>query len=379
MATNALAAAGEQRGQNRQNERFERLEVACVALCAVLERGALEKPADEATCRMLLTTWLEDCDPNEEVAKDAHENDAHEFGAALSVCLYEALRDELRRFDLHQALGRHKERVCVHTAPLHTLRFQQTLDLILSLQIEFAEMYKTDKDGAIVSSVDTETIVIMLLAHLGSSLGHRWREATETLEVVHGVIEAADDGWHSVAPQSAVAALDAVHAMLVASRMLNGAECIQTQPPPPIVFNFHREASLDDFYDVSTAADCPVGAILQYKHRFRYLFHSVSQVVYFHYPAYQRQKQLTLEQLQTTNAPALNLLPLLAQVAIDIPVLAEHSKLGFRTEHQRHQWVWAVVAKRVLLVRSDMKTFCALDLRTLLLHACPGAADKNGE
>jgi hypothetical protein len=344
----------------------------CETLCKAL---ASPGPSDEHTCCVLLDTWLEHLDPNQELCNHKHSNDTHTFGIALSTCLHAALHEELLRFDLQAALDTHAARVCMHSEPLHTLSFQQTQETLLSLQIEFAKLYGQAADGAIVSDVDVQMVLLMLFAQLGAFLGHRWRESSESLQIVQGVLEVDEEGWCRVSPQSATAALDAVHAMLVASRLLAKAECVETaDPPPSLIYNFHREASLDDFYDVSTAADCPVGAILQYKHRFRFLFHSVSQVVYFHYPSYQRRKQLALEELQATNAPHLHLLPLLAQVVADIPIVAEHSGLGLRSTHTRHPWAWAVLAQRVLLVDSDMRVFCARDLRTLLLHANPEAA-----
>ena len=60
------------------------------------------------------------------------------------------------------------------------------------------------------------------------------------------------------------------------------------------LYNYHREASLDDFYKMSQMADTPFGSVSQYKHKFRHLFHSTSQVVYFHYPSYMRRKQVAL-------------------------------------------------------------------------------------
>ena len=349
----------------------------CETLCRAI---ASPTSSDEKTCCVLLDTWLEHLDPNQELCKHKHCNDMHTFGIALSTCLQNALHEELAQFDLQAALDTHATRVCMHTQPLHTLSFQQTLETLLSMQIEFAKLYDQATDGAIACDVDIQMVLLMLFAQLGAFLGHRWRESSESLHVVQGVIEAGEDGWCRVSPQSAAAALDAVHAMLVASRLLAKAECIQTvNPPPSLVHNFHREASLDDFYDVSTAADCPVGAILQYKHRFRFLFHSVSQVVYFHYPSYQRRKQLALEELQNTNAPHLHLLPLLAQVVADMPIVAEHSGLGLRSTHARHPWAWAVLAQRVVLIDSDMRVFCARDLRTLLLLAKPDAEKGDEE
>lgn len=363
----------------------------CKALKTAL---ASEDASDETTCCLLLDTWLEHFDPNQELCKDRHCNDTHIFGIGLSTCMHRALQEELAHFDLKGTLGRHAARVCIYAQPLHLLSFQQTLETLLSLQIEFNKLYsqeterRGDKEngssldtrerakGAITCAVDIEMVLIMLLAHMGSFLGQRWRETGESLEILQGVLERGEDGWCRVSLQSAIGALDAMHAMLVASRLLAKAESIDIDdaPLPPLVYNFHREASLDDFYDISTAADCPVGAILQYKHRFRFLFHSVSQVIYFHYPSYQRRKQLPLVELQADGAPHLNLLPLLAQVVVDMPILAEHSGLGLRTTHARHPWAWAVVAQRVLLIDSDLRVFCACDIRKLLLYAKPEAA-----
>jgi hypothetical protein len=360
--------------ENTQHKVAADIETACAALCTALIRPTR---MHEATCCMLLETWLEYMDPNQELAKHSHVNDAHVFGTALASCLYSALGEELSQFDLHTALGEHAQRICMQQEPLHTHSYQQPLDVVLSLQIEFAKLYTDEPDGAVACEVDVQMVLLMLFAQLGSFLGHRWRDAGESLQLVQGVVEVGEDGWHRVSVQSAVGVLDAMHAMLVASRLIAKAECLHAGEVPPLVYNFHREASLDDFYDLSTAADCPIGAILQYKHRFRYLFHSVSQVVYFHYPSYQRRKQMTLEELQAPNAPAIHLLPLLTQVCVDIPVLAEHSGLGLRSRHAGQPWAWAVVAQRVLLMDDAMRVFCARDLRTLLMHASPDITHRD--
>lgn len=40
----------------------------------------------------------------------------------------------------------------------------------------------------------------------------------------------------------------------------------------PELNKFHHEASLDDFYMISTVMDCPPGSILWHKHTFKDLF-----------------------------------------------------------------------------------------------------------
>jgi hypothetical protein len=94
-------------------------------------------------------------------------------------------------------------------------------------------------------------------------------------------------------------------------------------------------------------ADCVVGTVAQYAHKFSYLFHSISQTVYYNRPSYIRQRQIPLARLlEPTTAQggpkAVNLLALLVELAPDIPVLFEHTGAGHRETHARHRWAWVL-------------------------------------
>jgi hypothetical protein len=69
---------------------------------------------------------------------------------------------------------------------------------------------------------------------------------------------------------------------------------------------------------------------------------------------------------------ALHLLPLLLQTNPDIPVVYEHTGLGIvGGSGSKDAFTWCVFGRFVLLVdrtQRPLKSFCAFDLRTLLLH-----------
>ena len=133
------------------------------------------------------------------------------------------------------------------------------------------------------------------------------------------------------------------------------------------VHGHHKEASNETFFTLSIIADCALGSIVQYAHRFAHLFHSVSQAIYYNYPTYTRQTQLSLSELQRDNTKYVNLLPLLTELRPDIPVLFEHTGAGCRSVHAKHTWSWVLWSHFLLLVDKNMKCYVAADARVLVL------------
>lgn len=149
----------------------------------------------------------------------------------------------------------------------------------------------------------------------------------------------------------------------------------------------HLEASTEDWFTLSMTRDCKVGTVAQYAHKYAYLFHSISQAVYYNYPSYARRKQISAKCLQrawklTTNSEdwqedvpvtqeeieAVNLLPCLMEIAPEIHVLCEHTGAGCEKKH-KNRWTWVLWNKFVMLVGPDFKTYTAHDIRTLLQFA----------
>ena len=365
------------------------IETVCTSLCETLEAEAYS----EKTFWGLTETWTREFDMGVALEKDSILHDGHVFGEALTVYAYHTFAQKLKCFDLQATLDTFASIVCIHDTPLTEMSWQQTQDVIMSLQIEFIKLFVYVPQEGFGAYVDIYTILSMLLAQIGFFASHKWKQTdtprkettnqmSESVQVLHGVVDVDAEGWEHVREESMVFVLDALHSMTNATNLLLSAQDIETcsahMPKAPgegsipnFLFNHHMEASLDDFYDLSMVADCPIGSILQYKHKFRYLFHSVAQVIFFHYPAYARQKQIPLAQLQAANTAHVNVLPLLSQVKTDIPILMEHTGLGTRVKHTATAWSWAVVGPFALLLNRNLEVFCAQDLRILLLYAEP--------
>ena len=129
---------------------------------------------------------------------------------------------------------------------------------------------------------------------------------------------------------------------------------------------------MDACWELAIVADCPIGGITQYKNKFQFLFLSVLQVIYFHYPSYTRRPQRAFADIRAAACPPLHALPLLLEVAFDIPVLYEHTGAGFHPARQ--PYAWCVLGTFVLLLDQHMHAYCACDYQTLLAAAQGGHA-----
>ena len=131
----------------------------------------------------------------------------------------------------------------------------------------------------------------------------------------------------------------------------------------------HREASLDQFYEASMVGDLGPGQIIQYRSKFSHLFHSISQVIFFNHPQYHRQKQIPMEEIVKGGCSAVNVLPLLLQIAPEIPLLYEHTGACCKQVHEGHAFAWVLLSGFILLVDRAGVIWCARDIRSLLLKA----------
>lgn len=107
------------------------------------------------------------------------------------------------------------------------------------------------------------------------------------------------------------------------------AACFELGPAESLTFEVHSHlvtASLDDFYRQSMYFDMPMAAILQYRHEFTGMFHSVTQVMYYNNPAYARRKQKGVDGVVSAESPEY-MLPVMQQIHPNVPVLYEDDPL----------------------------------------------------
>lgn len=322
-------------------------------------------------CSKLLVFWLQNFDRSAQPADDTLFNHMHIVGMALCAVVHNTMTMEPQQYDFITALGHFAPRIALCSVPIREMSWRQLSDVVATLQIEFGTLFEPKARGGFHCCVKIQRLLLELLARLGFYFTHDWKSdhATEgTMEELQGMVHTNEEGWMSICDDQKVQILDAIHCMGSASWFMLSANAV---PDPSSelneLHNYHREASLDEFYTLSELADCPVGAVVQYAHKFRHLFHSSSQVIFFHFPSYVRPKQVPLNALRADNADAIAVLPLLQQISPTIPVLHEHTGAGFAEVHAKNKWQWVVFGKVVLLSDSNMKVYHG-NVRCLLAY-----------
>jgi len=351
--------------------------VLIVQVAALLD--AADAP-DEACLGQVLDTWLTECDRSAPVDEESKYNEMHVVGVGLCALLHRSQPEMYASFCLSSALGQHASRVVLHAEKVCDMSWLQLSDTLTSVQLEFKNTMSWDRESGYNTLVDYPSLMCVLLTRVGFWLSRQWRRVDDDVsgaedpEALQGLVDLDKEGWRCVRPACVVQVLDGVHAVLSLARLLLTAQVVTLHGPNPDeaceevrLYNHHREASIDDFYEMSMVADCMVGSVTQYKHKFQFLFHSISQVVYYHFPTYERQRQQPMAYLEGYGIPGTNLLPLLLQLNPDVPVFYEHTGAGERAKFAAHSFSWVFMSGFILLVSREGAVFCAEDLRSLLL------------
>jgi hypothetical protein len=98
-------------------------------------------------------------------------------------------------------------------------------------------------------------------------------------------------------------------------------------PPTPPAPNhgiqlYHVQAGMEAFYLHAMHADLPPAARILYKQDFAGMYHCVTQVIYFHYPSYERRRQMDLQAIREGTSPV-NALSAALELHPDVPVIME--------------------------------------------------------
>lgn len=327
---------------------------------AILDDAA--DPLTLGSVMNLIIQWLVECDRGEAVEDEY--NHMHVVGIALCV----SLDKQALSIPAYTNADQQHAHLFLDGGSIARYDVRTLQEFVCNMQTEFNSLYDITDEGY-VCHIDVSYMLVAVMQRLGYWIRHDFMPEANNLSL-HDIADPDAEGWHVLRPIVIRHMLDVVHTMLGVHRML-----VTATPLPPCTFDFeihpvHIEASMDSWWELSTVADCPVGGITQYKHQFQYLFHSVSQVIYYHYPSYNRRNQKPYEELMKPahDYPALHLLPPLLQVAPEIPVLYEHTGAGY-CHSTRAPFSWCVVGHFLLMIDSDMNVFCARDPRVLLQHA----------
>ena len=303
----------------------------------------------------LICPWLIECDRFVPAHEDL--NEMHGIGLGLCGVLY------LYNVTV-PALDQSHQVVFINEQPISQMNLRDLQFFMGNLQLQFMSLY-TKQDSKMHSSVDVACIVLHVMQRIGYWICHTFEINTADDHLKQ--LASVNGNYLEVRFEEVESLIDVVHTMLGTHRLLVNAKFIDAEHDI-VLFQHHREASRETWWEISIVTDCPIGSIIQYKNKFRSLFHSVSQVVYYHYPNYSRQRQLPLNEIQSsitqpTNEAAedlakatkhildcqINILPLLLQVEPNATILYEHTGAGHRPTTAKNAWNWVILGRFVLL------------------------------
>ena len=242
--------------------------------------------------------WLWGCDMHERLTAACILNKSHLLG--LLIARFKARYEpEAMRIRLGEGFTN-----IVHGGSLvQDLSLRQLRDAAEDLQMHWGRYCSTDWDHASVA-----------LDALATRFGDLNLEPGKTALLDDPAsLDPERPGWMSL---SAVRRFTTLFLVLYRHVHLY-SEAIDLPPAGPNaeVQGFHVQAGLEEFYQHSMLADLPPAARIIYKHDFMGMYHCVSQVIFLHFPSYERRKQPSLEDVRggvnamDTLASALQLQP----------------------------------------------------------------------
>lgn len=271
----------------------------CAPMMLEMLRGFQGPVASAAEVDRRLQTWYHTCDGAAPLHKKHQLNEMHVVGAKLccdmdrcELCGYET-------YDVIASLGAVAPMPFTETLVCR-LDWQQLTDMMSTLQLEYKRLLMWNDTTGWATCFDYRQFMLCVLKRVGFWARHEWRLpvadagergdaghapgadalATPDTEAMQGAVEIDAAGWRKLAPSTLAALLDAVHSFAaLTNRLLSATVVADADASTRVELRaHHREASLDEYYVTAMVADLPVGSILQYAHRFQFLFHSITQV-----------------------------------------------------------------------------------------------------
>jgi hypothetical protein len=215
--------------------------------------------------------------------------------------------------------------------PVAALSLRQLLDAVQNLQATWGALVGGEDPDALVAALDA------CFARFGA-LARGWH--------VPGVLDCED--FVEVAPDgrralTAAAVRRFAAFLFVAYRhahLAGAAIALDADEPLAVPVHSHLvTASLDDFYRCSMYWDMLPASVLQYRHEFTGMFHSISQVMYYNNPSYARRRQLGADAIAAGAAPE-HVLPVMLQVYPEVALVHEDEPLppGFAVPGALAEW-----------------------------------------
>lgn len=339
-------------------------------------------PLDEENIAERLKLWLTTLDRGEDVlledGKEQGFNAMHVCGMRFAFDLHDLKMSSYSNYSIKDSVYTHCVRMHVTDTPLQDMTWNELVDFSSSLQLEFNNIIskvQTNDTFCYSCKVDVGELIVMILCRFGFFVRNEWPAFTASIEYMQSV-QCSDYTVAQVASQHIAQFLDVIHSIASMTMMIlwsvNVSEEDRLTDSTVLKISkdlseHHREVSLDNFYEMSMVSDLKLASIVQYKHRHQEVFHSISQVVYFNWPAYARRKQKKFEEIIATPSDV-HLLPLLHEMYPEIPILYEHTGALNKQAHAKHKLAWVCWSEYIFLVSDKLSIFRGDNLIQVLAY-----------
>lgn len=128
------------------------------------------------------------------------------------------------------------------------------------------------------------------------------------------------------------------------------------------IHKHHMEASNDEFDLLNMRWCLPVGAVINYRNDFSGFYNHISQVVYFHYPNYERTRRCTLQELATAGPE--HVLPAICLLHPNIKIWYEED--NFDITKPLGYWAWIILPGKIYLAGPNAELYQSGDVTALL-------------
>jgi hypothetical protein len=271
----------------------------------------------------VFTTWLWETDPLEPCPIKTLLN-ASQLTGLIFARHYAATHPEFQdsNFNIADFLGEsstNNERMAIFQTPVNQLNLRELRDTIQNIQLQWVEL----------GAVKFKHIKDVLHACI-----HRFGVLASTsfnLDVMNdqGSIEDTIEGGKCVRLNK-ICIRRFVNVFFILFRHVQlHLKAIRVQAAPcntDLTIGIHQIlAASDDFGIIAMNWDLMPAAKLNYIHDFPGMYNSISQVIYFHNPKYERRMQLRkqLDKYATGDVEAVQFLPCLMQLFPEIPIVYE--------------------------------------------------------
>lgn len=311
----------------------------------------------------------------------------HVAGAQLCRLLHEAGPAAMAAHRIERDLYSRAPAVRVSATQIRHMAWPELADLVTALQISLHDIVRlesSDTGPRVSADVDVLELIVLVLTRAGFWTTRAWRqppqraqpceapdsdEDTPARRVVPEHIVTDSHGWTRIERHAIVQLLDACHAMASVLLALLDADIAPANDAGVTalladITEHHREVTLDAFYELSMLAAIHPGMVAQYKHRHQEVFHSISQVVYYNWPSYTREKQAAFNDMMKDRKP-INVLPLVVEMLGNTPVLHEHTGALHAPTHARFDFAFVLIGRYYALVTRGMRVLLHTDVLQL--------------